>query len=55
MKQLNYLLILQGWSIFSSSASKIASKATENAIKIGGLATQKASVKKSGNILENLN
>ncbi|XP_011635305.1 ADP-ribosylation factor GTPase-activating protein 1 isoform X2 [Pogonomyrmex barbatus] len=30
-----------GWSIFSSSASKIASKATENAIKIGGLATQK--------------
>lgn len=40
---------LQGWSIFSSSASKIASKATENAIKIGGLATQKASVKKSEN------
>ncbi|TGZ57221.1 ADP-ribosylation factor GTPase-activating protein 1, partial [Temnothorax longispinosus] len=31
-----------GWSIFFSSASKIASKATENAIKIGGLATQKA-------------
>ncbi|KAL0129302.1 hypothetical protein PUN28_004182 [Cardiocondyla obscurior] len=30
-----------GWSIFSSSASKIATKATENAIKIGGLATQK--------------
>ncbi|XP_011874467.1 PREDICTED: ADP-ribosylation factor GTPase-activating protein 1 isoform X2 [Vollenhovia emeryi] len=30
-----------GWSIFSSSASKMASKATENAIKIGGLATQK--------------
>ncbi|XP_071565911.1 ADP-ribosylation factor GTPase-activating protein 1 isoform X2 [Temnothorax nylanderi] len=30
-----------GWSMFSSSASKIASKATENAIKIGGLATQK--------------
>lgn len=27
--------------MFSSSASKIASKATENAIKIGELATQK--------------
>ncbi|KAG7211289.1 hypothetical protein KM043_010590 [Ampulex compressa] len=33
--------LASGWSMFSSSASKIASKATENAIKIGGLATQK--------------
>lgn len=33
--------IFQGWSIMSSSAAKIASKATENAIKIGGMASQK--------------
>ncbi|XP_057334836.1 ADP-ribosylation factor GTPase-activating protein 1 isoform X2 [Microplitis mediator] len=33
--------LASGWSIFSSSATKIASKATENAIKIGGMATQK--------------
>ncbi|XP_076171898.1 ADP-ribosylation factor GTPase-activating protein 1 isoform X2 [Ptiloglossa arizonensis] len=33
--------LASGWSIFSSSASKIASKATENAIRIGELATQK--------------
>ncbi|XP_067216319.1 ADP-ribosylation factor GTPase-activating protein 1 isoform X2 [Linepithema humile] len=33
--------LASGWSIFSSSASKIASKATENAMKIGGLASQK--------------
>ncbi|XP_025423903.1 ADP-ribosylation factor GTPase-activating protein 1 isoform X2 [Sipha flava] len=32
-----------GWSIFSSSASKLASQATQSAIKIGGLATQKVS------------
>ncbi|XP_018896037.1 ADP-ribosylation factor GTPase-activating protein 1 isoform X2 [Bemisia tabaci] len=31
-----------GWSLFSSSATKFASKATESAIKIGGIATQKA-------------
>lgn len=30
-----------GWSFLSSSATKIASKATENAVKYGGLATQK--------------
>jgi len=30
-----------GWSLFSSSASKLASQATQSAIKIGGLATQK--------------
>ncbi|XP_050432916.1 ADP-ribosylation factor GTPase-activating protein 1 isoform X2 [Adelges cooleyi] len=30
-----------GWSLFSSSASKIASRATQGAIKIGGIATQK--------------
>ncbi|XP_011338313.1 ADP-ribosylation factor GTPase-activating protein 1 isoform X2 [Ooceraea biroi] len=35
--------LASGWSIFSSSASKIASKATENAIKIGGIASQKVS------------
>lgn len=40
-----------GWSIFSSSASKIASKATENAIKIGGLATQKV---RDGTLLEDV-
>ncbi|XP_043286385.1 ADP-ribosylation factor GTPase-activating protein 1 isoform X2 [Venturia canescens] len=33
--------LASGWSIFSSSASKIASKATENAIKMGGIASQK--------------
>ncbi|XP_043251318.1 ADP-ribosylation factor GTPase-activating protein 1 isoform X2 [Colletes gigas] len=33
--------LASGWSIFSSSASKIANKATENAIRIGELATQK--------------
>ncbi|XP_026818216.1 ADP-ribosylation factor GTPase-activating protein 1-like isoform X1 [Rhopalosiphum maidis] len=32
-----------GWSLFSSSASKLASQATQSAIKIGGLATQKVS------------
>jgi len=35
--------LLQGWSLFSSSASKLASQATQSAIKIGGLATQKVS------------
>ncbi|XP_071565909.1 ADP-ribosylation factor GTPase-activating protein 1 isoform X1 [Temnothorax nylanderi] len=40
-----------GWSMFSSSASKIASKATENAIKIGGLATQKV---RDGTLLEDV-
>nr|CAD7428285.1 unnamed protein product [Timema monikensis] len=30
-----------GWSVFSTSATKIASKATEGAIKIGGIASQK--------------
>ncbi|XP_049772246.1 ADP-ribosylation factor GTPase-activating protein 1-like isoform X1 [Schistocerca cancellata] len=33
--------LASGWSVFSSSASKIASKATEGAIKIGGIASQK--------------
>ncbi|XP_015586322.1 ADP-ribosylation factor GTPase-activating protein 1 isoform X2 [Cephus cinctus] len=33
--------LASGWSMFSTSATKIASKATENAIKIGGIATQK--------------
>ncbi|XP_015125050.1 ADP-ribosylation factor GTPase-activating protein 1 isoform X2 [Diachasma alloeum] len=33
--------LASGWSIFSSTASKVASKATENAIKIGGIASQK--------------
>ncbi|XP_018308781.1 ADP-ribosylation factor GTPase-activating protein 1 isoform X1 [Mycetomoellerius zeteki] len=43
--------LASGWSIFSSSASKIASKATENAIKIGGLATQKV---RDGTLLEDV-
>ncbi|XP_071442698.1 ADP-ribosylation factor GTPase-activating protein 1 isoform X1 [Hetaerina americana] len=33
--------LASGWSMFSVSASKIASKATEGAFKIGGMATQK--------------
>lgn len=33
--------MLQGWSFLSNSATKIASKASENAIKYGGFATQK--------------
>ncbi|KOC60688.1 ADP-ribosylation factor GTPase-activating protein 1 [Habropoda laboriosa] len=41
--------LASGWSIFSSSASKIASKATENALRIGELATQKV---RDGTLLE---
>ncbi|KAJ9575620.1 hypothetical protein L9F63_007554, partial [Diploptera punctata] len=33
--------LASGWSMFSMSATKIASKATEGAIKIGGIASQK--------------
>ncbi|XP_044745806.1 ADP-ribosylation factor GTPase-activating protein 1 isoform X2 [Coccinella septempunctata] len=33
--------LASGWSFLSSSATKIASRATENAVKYGGLATQK--------------
>ncbi|XP_021926534.1 ADP-ribosylation factor GTPase-activating protein 1 isoform X2 [Zootermopsis nevadensis] len=33
--------LASGWSVFSVSATKIASKATEGAIKIGGIASQK--------------
>ncbi|KAL1445876.1 hypothetical protein WDU94_003547 [Cyamophila willieti] len=33
--------LASGWSLFSSSATKLASKATENAIKYGGIASQK--------------
>lgn len=43
--------LASGWSIFSSSASKIASKATENAIKIGELASQKV---RDGTLLEDV-
>ncbi|XP_044588213.1 ADP-ribosylation factor GTPase-activating protein 1-like isoform X1 [Cotesia glomerata] len=43
--------LASGWSIFSSSASKIATKATENAIKIGGMATQKV---RDGTLLEDV-
>lgn len=32
---------LQGFSFLSTSALKVASKATENAVKYGGIATQK--------------
>lgn len=38
---LDFMLLLQGWSFISNSATKIASKASENAIKYGGIATQK--------------
>lgn len=40
-----------GWSIFSSSASKIATKASENAIKISGIASQKV---RNGTLLEDM-
>ncbi|XP_034950191.1 ADP-ribosylation factor GTPase-activating protein 1 [Chelonus insularis] len=43
--------LANGWSIFSSSASKIACKATENAIKIGGIASQKV---RDGTLLEDV-
>uniref|UniRef100_A0A8D8TLW6 ADP-ribosylation factor GTPase-activating protein 1 n=1 Tax=Cacopsylla melanoneura TaxID=428564 RepID=A0A8D8TLW6_9HEMI len=33
--------LASGWSLFSTSATKLASKATENAIKYGGIASQK--------------
>ncbi|KAJ8927925.1 hypothetical protein NQ314_019555 [Rhamnusium bicolor] len=33
--------LASGWSFLSSSATKIASKATENAVKYGGIASQK--------------
>ncbi|KRT79904.1 hypothetical protein AMK59_7872, partial [Oryctes borbonicus] len=33
--------LANGWSFLSSSATKIASKASENAVKYGGIATQK--------------
>lgn len=41
--------LANGWSFLSNSATKIASKASENAVKYGGLASQKI---KEGNILE---
>nr|CAD7201354.1 unnamed protein product [Timema douglasi] len=41
----------QGWSVFSTSATKIASKATEGAIKIGGIASQKV---KEGKLLDDV-
>ncbi|XP_046754026.1 ADP-ribosylation factor GTPase-activating protein 1 isoform X2 [Diprion similis] len=43
--------LASGWSIMSSSAAKIATKATENAIKIGGMASQKV---RDGTILEDV-
>ncbi|XP_012287418.1 ADP-ribosylation factor GTPase-activating protein 1 isoform X2 [Orussus abietinus] len=43
--------LASGWSILSTSATKIASKATENAIKIGGIATQKV---REGTLLEDV-
>ncbi|KAF5303713.1 hypothetical protein FQR65_LT00857 [Abscondita terminalis] len=33
--------LANGWSIFSNTASKVATKASESAIKYGGMATQK--------------
>lgn len=35
------LHLFQGWSLFSTGATKLATKATESAIKVGGIATQK--------------
>lgn len=43
--------LASGWSVFSSSATKIASKATENAYKIGGIASQKV---RDGSLLEDV-
>ncbi|XP_075229058.1 ADP-ribosylation factor GTPase-activating protein 1 isoform X2 [Lycorma delicatula] len=43
--------LASGWTLFSSSAAKIASKATESAIKVGGIASQKV---KEGNLLEDV-
>ncbi|KAK0092548.1 hypothetical protein PV326_001176 [Microctonus aethiopoides] len=40
-----------GWSLFSSSASKVASKVSENAIKISEIASQKI---RSGTLLEDM-
>ncbi|CAB0007658.1 unnamed protein product [Nesidiocoris tenuis] len=40
-----------GWSLFSKSAAKIASKTTESAMKIGSLATQKV---KDGTLLDDV-
>ncbi|XP_054276120.1 ADP-ribosylation factor GTPase-activating protein 1-like isoform X2 [Macrosteles quadrilineatus] len=33
--------LASGWSLFSTGATKLATKATESAIKVGGIATQK--------------
>lgn len=43
--------LANGWSVFSSSATKLASKASENAIKYGGIASQKV---KEGTLLEDV-
>nr|CAI5846397.1 unnamed protein product [Callosobruchus analis] len=43
--------LASGWSFLSSSATKIASKATENAVKYGGMASQKV---KEGSLLEDV-
>ncbi|XP_039286695.1 ADP-ribosylation factor GTPase-activating protein 1 isoform X2 [Nilaparvata lugens] len=43
--------LASGWSMFSSSAAKIASKASEGAIKVGGIATQKV---KEGKLLDDV-
>ncbi|CAH2007340.1 unnamed protein product [Acanthoscelides obtectus] len=43
--------LASGWSFLSSSATKIASKATENAVKYGGIASQKV---KEGTMLEDV-
>uniref|UniRef100_A0A1B6CDF4 Arf-GAP domain-containing protein n=2 Tax=Clastoptera arizonana TaxID=38151 RepID=A0A1B6CDF4_9HEMI len=43
--------LASGWSMFSSSAVKIANKATEGAIKVGGIASQKV---KDGKLLDDV-
>lgn len=35
------MLCFQGWSLFSVTASKVASKATENALKFSTIASKK--------------
>ncbi|XP_063240079.1 ADP-ribosylation factor GTPase-activating protein 1 isoform X2 [Bacillus rossius redtenbacheri] len=43
--------LASGWSVFSTSATKMASRATEGAIKIGGIASQKV---KEGKLLDDV-
>ncbi len=44
----------QGWSMFSLAATKVAAKASENAVKLGEIASQKA-VELGGTVSERVN